>query len=339
MAESSVPTIDFAPFMNGTEAEKLEVAHQVFSAFKTIGFLILKNHTVPIDLIERGFDHSKQFFDLPMEQKKESVWETPESNRGFVPPGMEKLSNLDKDGKGEDIAKLHASLPDAKESFEIGKEPDRFRNMWPKEEYVPGFKDTMLKLYDEAHNFNVLVMRCIAMALGQSEHALDGYVDKKDNNLRLLHYPGVERAKLEAGLRRAGEHSDYGSITLLFMRKGMTCSGLQVQEEDGTFLDCPFVENAVIVNAADLLQRWSNDIIHSTIHRVVQPKEHDTEDGLVPPRYTIVYFCNPNFDQEVHVLPGCSSEENPPKYPPVNSFDYLVSRLSATYFTEDAKKK
>ena len=48
------------------------------------------------------------------------AWETPESNRGYVAPGREKVSRL---LSQEEIEKIRASAPDLKESMEIGKEP------------------------------------------------------------------------------------------------------------------------------------------------------------------------------------------------------------------------
>ena len=48
------------------------------------------------------------------------AWETPESNRGYVAPGREKVSRLLDESE---IDKIRAAAPDLKESMEIGKEP------------------------------------------------------------------------------------------------------------------------------------------------------------------------------------------------------------------------
>lgn len=61
--------------------------------------------------------------------------------------------------------------------------------------------------------------------------------------------------------------------------------GLQVQSPTGAFVDAAPIEDTCVVNAGDLLARWSNDTIKSTIHRVVEPP---TCDGPVhPARYSI----------------------------------------------------
>lgn len=81
---------------------------------------------------------------------------------------------------------------------------------------------------------------------------------------------------------RAGEHTDYGSITLLFQDSR---GGLQVKSPSGQFVDATPIEGTVVVNAGDLLARWSNDTIKSTLHRVVEPPTGAGDP--YPARYSI----------------------------------------------------
>jgi len=80
----------------------------------------------------------------------------------------------------------------------------------------------------------------------------------------------------------------------------------------------------------DLLARWSNDVLRSTLHRVVLPpaKQINVEETLTPARQSIAFFCNPNFSANVACLPNCGDKH---KHPPVNAGDYIVGRLAATY--------
>lgn len=75
---------------------------------------------------------------------------------------------------------------------------------------------------------------------------------------------------------------DYGSITLLFQDNR---GGLQVKSPSGNFVNATPIEDTVVINAGDLLARWSNDTIKSTIHRVVEPPAK--QEGVYPPRYSI----------------------------------------------------
>lgn len=120
-----------------------------------------------------------------------------------------------------------------------------------------------------------------------------------------------------------------GSVTLLFQDSR---GGLQVRSPKGTFVNATPIEGTIVVNAGDLLARWSNDTIKSTKHRVVEPppKPEDADKDEYPPRYSIAYFCNPNYDRKIEAIPG-TYEKDGRKYGDVLSGDYLVQRLTATY--------
>lgn len=116
-----------------------------------------------------------------------------------------------------------------------------------------------------------------------------------------------------------------------------------MQGPDGSWVDVKPIEGTIVVNAADLLMRWSNDLIKSTMHRVVEPRNLQgddeasdgagvhTDDKLHPARYSIAYFCNPTFDRMIETIPGTVKEGEVKKYEAVNSGDYLIKRLEATY--------
>lgn len=278
------------------------------------------------------FAKSAEFFKRPQEQKDSLAWTTPESNRGYSRIGREKVTQSD---DVDEVAKLRANNPDLKESIEIGKEnePDH-PNQWPDKIDAEGeaFTKLMQSFFSTCDEFHVKVMQAIALGMGLDEHFFDPYTNGGDHTLRLLHYPAVHKSVFENNPDqvRAGEHSDYGSITLLFQD---TIGGLEVRSPKGTFVRAKPIEGTVVVNAADLLSRWSNDDIMSTHHRVVQPpaQEGDVSETY-PARYSIAFFCNPNFESCIEALPG--TWENAPEgkqYPAINSGDYLVQRLAATY--------
>jgi isopenicillin N synthase-like dioxygenase len=115
-----IPIIDFGAFLQGSESAKINCAKEVLEGFTSSGFVYLGNTGLVSGVVSNVFSWSKRFFDLSMEEKLKLAWETPESNRGYVAPGREKVSRLlDQD----EIERIRASNPDRKESLEIGKEP------------------------------------------------------------------------------------------------------------------------------------------------------------------------------------------------------------------------
>src|SRR5579871_5167908 len=115
-----IPIVDFSVFLKGGETEKNKAANDILNGFTSSGFIYLRNTGLPKGLVSNVFSWSKKFFDLPMEEKVKLAWETPESNRGYVAPGREKVSLLLDEAE---IDRVREAAPDLKESLEIGKEP------------------------------------------------------------------------------------------------------------------------------------------------------------------------------------------------------------------------
>ena len=165
--------------------------------------------------------------------------------------------------------------------------------------------------------------------------------------LRLLYYPHVQ--DYEDGVDiRAGAHSDFGSITLLFQLPGQP--GLEIKTPSGEWAPVPVdphetnptsngdaqAENAlpILVNIGDLLEDWTGGLLKSTVHRVIFPKGAAQED-----RYSIAYFCHPLDSAELEPVPsklvkdhgaktGKSSTRNGKV---LTAKDHLMERLGATY--------
>ena len=280
--------------------------------------MYLKNHGVAADLLEQAFQQSRRFFDLPLETKQQLAWTEATSNRGYVGIQRERL-NPQRPG-------------DAKECFNIGQEKPAIapsnsaeaaliQNRW-----LPGdeeFRLTMMRFFDACTAAVDRVLQAFALALQLPPEFLTTLHRKRENTLRLLHYPPVE-FDLEPDQIRAGEHSDYGSITLLFQDD---VGGLEVQSLSGEWLSAPCIPDTVLVNTGDLMQRWTNDIFRSTKHRVGVP----TGDRIHRSRYSIAFFCHPDMDAEIKCIDSCQSPEQPPKYPPILARDHLLELLHATY--------
>lgn len=167
---------------------------------------------------------------------------------------------------------------------------------------------------------------------------------------RFLWYPYA--GDVEDGVDiRAGAHSDYGSITLLFQLPGQP--GLEIKTPEGDWAPVPVdprhkdaaatsgVTNGhgkkalpILVNFGDLLEDWTGGLLKSTVHRVIFPKGATSED-----RYSIAYFCHPVDDAELVPVPSKLVEEHAAKTGKTSTRDgkvltakdHLMERLAATY--------
>lgn len=316
-----IPLIDFAPFLVNDPATddiqaQQQVAKDIFRACHEVGFLYLKNHGVPQRAIAHTFEQSRAFFDLPLAEKQTVAWSSEFSNRGYV--GMER-ERLDESQPG-----------DLKEAFNVGKEISAgdatensalVLNRWPAGQET--FRQAVTDFFEQCAVGAERVFRAFAIALSMPPNYLAERHQTHGYTLRLLHYPPLG-AQPKPGQIRAGAHSDYGTLTLLFQDD---VGGLEVLSTQGEWIAAPAVPGAVLINTGDLTQRWSNDAFRSTKHRVSLPEG----DKIERHRYSIAFFCQPDAEAEITCLPTCQSEDNPPKYSPITSGDYLLSRLQATY--------
>ncbi|TKY88700.1 hypothetical protein EX895_002331 [Sporisorium graminicola] len=324
-----IPVIDFSAFVRpeATDADRARTSQQLTQAFKSSGFAYLSNHGISTEQIDNTFAKSAEFFKLPIDKKDELAWKDPRANRGYVAEGRERVTQAT---SAEEIAALREQAPDYKESLEIGNDHDPvWKNEWPQESDAPQFKDTMLAFQKAAHELHLKVMSSIAIGLGLDSRFFDDKCNEEWHTLRLLHYPSVKTDKLKVeGSARAGEHSDYGSITLLFQD---SVGGLEAKNpHTGVYHSADPIPGTVVVNVGDLLARWSNDQLRSTLHRVKAPQAVDAKAEYTPTRYSIAFFCNPNENQLIETLPNFDSKDGP-KYERILTKDYLAKRLSETY--------
>lgn len=132
-------------------------------------------------------------------------------------------------------------------------------NRWLPEKTIPGFRDAMNQFHWECGRVADGVLRAIAVGLGLED---ESYLAKKhassNHHLRLLHYLPIPAEDLEKErASRCNAHTDWSSITLLFQDD---CGGLEVEDvsKPGTFIPAEPIKNAIVVNAGDVLQMWSN---------------------------------------------------------------------------------
>ena len=81
------------------------------------------------------------------------------------------------------------------------------------------------------------------------------------NSLRMLMYPS--RHHQPPGTRMI-EHTDSGSVTLLFQRQ----PGLEVLSPTGQWVKAPCIKDAILINLGDALSFWSGKKLKATLHRV-----------------------------------------------------------------------
>lgn len=303
-----VPTIDIQAWREADASERAAIAAEVDRALCSAGFLLAVNHGIDAALIDRVRAAATDFFALAPEAK--SAYAVRVGGRGWIPPGAEANAYAG----GEE------SPPDLKETFKLGFHPDDspMANRWPDE--VPDLRAVAEPYLQELWRVALDCFELFAVALDLDRETLGRHASSEESSLNLNWYPSLGvTGPPEAGQFRVGAHSDFGALTLLDRQAGY--GGLQLQAEDGSWVDAPFVDGAMTINVGDLLARWTGDRWRSTVHRVLPPSDEDPSEELL----SLVCFCGVAADTLIETL----DTDGPRSYPPVLAGDYVREKLDA----------
>ncbi|PVI01596.1 Clavaminate synthase-like protein [Periconia macrospinosa] len=304
---AEIAVVSFERVLSGDDTAKRAVSKEIYDAFSTVGWVYIKDHGIPQTRVDSVFELAKIFFDLPLEKKYSWRLKDAKVNQGYTGDGDEANGGVDH-----------------KECYEHR----RYNNdLCPSAEELPGFRDTLDEFYGQCLTLGLNVLKCLAMALELGDNFFDNITKTADPQLRLVHYPSIERKILEQeGHARIIPHTDFGLCTLLFQDQ---TGGLEVDPfHTGEFKQALPIPGTVLINIADLMQRLTNGRCRSTIHRVVSPK---TPGDILPARYSIPFFIHP--DADVLIDPITKSQDEVKKYEPVNAGEWRVFNTIKNYTT------
>lgn len=335
MSKGQVSTLDMSHFRRGTNSERLEFAQNLVKCLSSQGFVKLVNHGVPDQAIDKAFELNGDFFKLP-EPIKEKYEHPPcaNPNRGWVAPGKEDssaITDFEKKGTGGAM-----SIFDAKESYDLGAPNDPlYDNVWPSEKELPAFRSYMEIFYAMLQDVHLDILRALELVLDTPEKPVK-LIERCTPNvseMRLNSYPPIDVKDLKSGkINRISEHTDFGTVTLLFQD---SVGGLEVEDQSnmGKYfpVECES-KSTMLVNIGDSLQRLTNDALTSVSHRVTLPiSEQEREQGMLDERRSVVYFAKVNRDRSIKPMKPFVTEENPAKYPSMTAFEWNQMKLEKIY--------
>lgn len=303
---SRVPELSLKSFTRGDAAERRNFMDALMEGFQYYGFIILKDHAVSRDLLQRAYRLSRDFFSLPEEEKRAYVAGV-DGQRGYTPFGKEHAK--------------YSRIGDLKEFWHVGREFPKDSplariypmNVWPSR--PAGFRETFLELYRALEDAGLSMLEALAPSLGVADDFFRKMATDGNSILRLLHYPPVPK-DAPAGAVRAAAHEDINLITILVAAEG---GGLELLDRDGAWLPIDTDPDNLIVDAGDMLARVCNDVIPATTHRVVNPK------GPNVSRYSMPFFMHPHSDAILECIPSCRGAGA--KHPPITADAFLKERL------------
>lgn len=250
-----IPVIDIAPLRDGSDP--VAVGRALHAASTGPGFIYIRNHGIPEDLIRTARETALRFFRAPSETK-DAVRVTG-NHRGWIDVGSAKMA---------DDAKA-----DLKESYVWGFQdeegdtpldhPLRGANKWPA--FMPEVEDVCMTYFHAAQAVAEHLMRGFALGLDLAPETFLRTADRPISRCSWVWYP-PQPADAGEGQYGVGPHTDFGVLTVLCQD---SLGGLQIRPRGGDWIPAPPVEGTLVVNVGDLLARWTDGLYRSTPHRVV----------------------------------------------------------------------
>jgi isopenicillin N synthase-like dioxygenase len=310
MTFTEVPVVDVSGPVD-------EVAAALGRAAREVGFMYVSGHGLEPRLFDDLLAVTREFFDLPHEEKMR-VWIGRSSDhRGYVPEGEEGFAGGAVDRK--EAYDLGLDLPADDPDFLAGN-PMLGPNQWPD---LPGFREAVTAYYTAVMGFGRELFAAFALALGEQPEVFARHLTKPPSQLRLIHYPFDVDAEDRIGI---GAHTDYECFTLL----RPTSPGLEVLNGTGEWIDVPPRGDAFVVNIGDMLELWTNGEFVATTHRVRKVKQE---------RYAFPLFFSVDYDTPVAPLARFVTPGRPARAGLVagehlfaqtaQSFAYLRDRLAS----------
>ena len=302
-----IPKIDIS------EIEEKEFSRRLlqdfFSAYNKYGFGYIINHGIEKTLIEQLFQVSKQFHSQPLSEKMRVALD--HNHRGYIAIN----TSTDVNSKLADVKK-----PNQSESFMMMREdkselPDVYlsgANQWPK---LENFKEVLEKYTFNMTKLGRNLMRLALLSSGVKDLSVMQSLDTPTIWLRLLHYPPIPKNS-PSDLYGSAPHTDFGCLTILAQDE---IGGLQVQTREGEWIDVPKLEGSFVVNVGDMLSRYTNGLLRSTPHRVINKSGKE--------RFSCPFFFDPHTNAVVQPLKGTGK----PKFSPINFGEFLREELEASY--------
>ena len=316
---TALPILDLS-LLDGTAIQRQGFLDDLRHAARDVGFFYLTGHGIDSELLQQVQASARQFFALP------------DSEKAAV--GM--INSPHFRGYNRAASEITRGQPDLREQFDLGAEravlpiddnsPWWARlqgpNQWPAA--LPELKPLLLDWQQAMTGMSLRLLRAFAEALSLPQESFDRlYGDQPNEHIKLMRYPGQAPQQSNQGV---GAHKDSGFLSFLLQDRQ---AGLQVEIEEGRWIDALPLENTLVVNIGELLELATNGYLRATVHRVLSPQAGNE-------RLSIAFFLGAQLDAVVPLYPlptallrearGPASDPDNPLFRDVG-WNYLKGRL------------
>ncbi|KAF9082525.1 hypothetical protein BGX23_012373 [Mortierella sp. AD031] len=268
--------------------------YEMRQSLMTIGTFYIKDHGVATELTIGAMQTVRDYFGLPLEEKKKMLIGNSRHFRGYKLIG-EEITNNEVDHReqlqfGPEQTPIDSFVPSISPNYHGLLGP----NQWPETTValLPDFQSTILNFMNELETLSQHLMEALALSLGlEGSYFKTMFGQAPYYRLKCAKYPSVDKAATIG----CGAHKDTGFLTVLLQDM---VGGLQGQDPvTGRWMDTRPIPDTFIVTMGEAIERMTGGLYHATVHRVLNNTSGQD-------RYSIPFFFDPTLDAKIpHRIP------------------------------------
>ncbi|MEK9662253.1 MAG: 2-oxoglutarate and iron-dependent oxygenase domain-containing protein, partial [Alphaproteobacteria bacterium] len=258
-----LPVLDIGPVLAGAADAVETLASDWRAVWETLGFMCIVNHGIPQATIDEMIAEAKRFHDLPIETKMRVAVTT--DQKGYIPArgGLTTHSEFHRSRKLDTVECFVAATDFPADDPRVREGRRFFGKMpWLPETELPGFRAATESYMARITDLGKCLLPVWARALDLPADYFDPLFDNAYTYFRIAKY--LPEPDLDEGETGLNPHVDTGFMTFL---PPANEEGLQVHDADGNWFWPDMPSGAIIVNAGQFLERWSNKRFRATPHR------------------------------------------------------------------------
>ena len=263
---ANVPTIDISPLRGADRAAKQRVASEIDRACRGAGFFYAAGHGLDVQRLQ---DEVNAFHRAMTDAEKHRIAihaynaANPHVRNGYYMaiPGKKAV---------ESFCYLNPAFTDDHPMIRAGAAMHEV-NWWPDPAAHPGFRAYCEHYYRDVLALSRVVLRGLALGLGQPEDYFDPHVVPDDtlSAVSLIRYPYLEpyppvKQAQDGTILSFEDHLDVSIITVLFQTP---IPNLQVQTPEG-WMDMPVSGDDFLINCGTYMAYLTHDYYPAPLHRV-----------------------------------------------------------------------
>ncbi|KAM0817291.1 putative 2OG-Fe(II) oxygenase superfamily protein [Seiridium cardinale] len=321
---TEIPIVDLSDAFSSSPESRKSVAGQIRQAAISSGFFYISNHGIDSSLISSAHAACLDFFRQDEDIKMRAWTGKSRHHNGYRPSGTQRIN------KNESV--------DVRESFSWRYDPrydpgvdvnaidDEAKSHVLMEDFhrqatsnLPQFEESMVEYYRACLQLSWVLVRSFALSLDLPEDHFDTKSQCPDATLTLNYYPPISdpaSPSKESSKVSIGSHTDFQLFTILWQD---AVGGLQVLNREGQWIRAAPIEGTFVVNIADYMQRITNDLYVSTVHRA--------QNWSGKERVSMPFFFGFGLHETCGIVKSCVAEGEKPKYDEISCGEWLKRRV------------